>query len=77
MTRPDGNAVLLETVGGRLRTLRTKRRRQQAEVADALGISAGTLSNYETGKRAIPLGVLIGLARLYGVRLSAIVNERD
>ena len=49
----------------RLRDLREDRDMTQAQVASLLGIDQRVYSNYETGKREIPLRHLIVLADYY------------
>ena len=51
----------------RLRDLREDRDMTQAQVASLLGIDQRVYSNYETGKREIPLRHLIVLADYYHV----------
>lgn len=49
----------------RLRDLREDQDLAQKEVAAFLGIDQRVYSNYETGKREIPVHLLIRLAELY------------
>lgn len=51
----------------RLRDMREDHDLSQAQVANKLGIDQRVYSNYETGKREIPLTCLIKLAKLYHV----------
>ncbi|MCH8199986.1 MAG: helix-turn-helix transcriptional regulator [Chloroflexi bacterium] len=48
-------------VGQRLREWRLKRALSQAEVARVAGITQASLSNYETGKRDMPLSTFLGV----------------
>lgn len=56
----------------------TEARRQsglsQQEVAEALDVSRQAVSRWETGAAAPSTENLVGLARLYGVALDALVN---
>ena len=46
------------------------------KVAEFLNVTHTTISNYETGKRDIPLNVLSKLAEdLYGIDLSVLINQ--
>lgn len=49
----------------RIRALREDRDWSQQELADTLHINRRTYSAYETGVNAIPLDILIALARIY------------
>jgi DNA-binding transcriptional regulator YiaG len=61
--RADSEVNLLE-VGARIRRLRG--RITQEEFSRALGISQAQLSKYELGLSAVPLGVLMKLAKKSG-----------
>ena len=47
----------------------------QKEIAALLGIDQRTYSNYETGKREIPVHYLITLANFYQVSIDYIVGR--
>lgn len=51
----------------RIRDLREDRDLEQKEVAAFLGIDQRVYSNYETGKREIPVRLLVRLADFYEV----------
>ena len=51
--------------GLKLKQLRRKNGYTREEVAEQLGISVNTVSNYESNKTPIPLSVMIKLSRLY------------
>lgn len=59
----------------RLRDLREDRDRKQKEVAAILGIDQRVYSNYETGKREIPLRHLMVLADYYQVSLDYLTGR--
>jgi DNA-binding transcriptional regulator YiaG len=61
--RADSDVNLFE-VGTRIRKLRGQI--TQEEFARALGISQAQLSKYELGQSAVPLGVLVKLAKKSG-----------
>lgn len=50
--------------------VRTKLNLTQSEVADAIGISRHSLSNYEYGKSEMPITVSIRLREFYNVKVS-------
>lgn len=59
----------------RLRDLRQDADKGQKEIAALLGIDQRTYSNYETGKREIPVHLLIILADYYGASIDYIVGR--
>lgn len=66
-----------ERLGRRLRTIRTQRGRTLAEVENATGISASTLSRLESGQRRATIDLLLPLARVYGVTLDELVGAPE
>ena len=68
----DGD--VLQTVGPRLRALRTERGATLGEIAATTGISVSTLSRLESGGRRPTLELLLPLARTYGVALDDLVD---
>ncbi len=65
---------MLEGLGRALVRARERSRLSQEAAAQAVGLNRVLLSYYETGRRQPPLGVLVSLARLYGVPLSALLE---
>lgn len=61
----------------RLRNLREDLDLSQAQVAAVLGIDQRVYSNYETGKRDIPLRHLITLADYYHVTTDYILEREQ
>ena len=61
----------------RLRDLREDKDLAQKEVAAHLGIDQRVYSNYETGKREIPVHLVIKLARFYNTSTDYILELRD
>lgn len=51
-----------EATGSRLREIRLRKGKTQADVAWLSGITQAALSNYENGKRDIPLRSLLALS---------------
>lgn len=58
----------------RIRDCREDKDWTQAQVAEYLGIDQRTYSNYETGRREIPVHLLIALSKLYGVSVDYLVS---
>jgi Zn-dependent peptidase ImmA (M78 family)/DNA-binding XRE family transcriptional regulator len=54
---------------------RAKAGLSQEAVAEAIGVNRVLLSYYETGRRQPPLGVVVALARLYGLSVSDLLGE--
>ncbi|MCK1564282.1 DUF2083 domain-containing protein, partial [Bradyrhizobium sp. 173] len=63
--------------GDRLRRLREQRSTTQAELADALGISAGYLSQMEGDQRPITRKLLMRLSRLLGIEPNYFAADDD
>lgn len=61
----------------RLRDMREDHDLVQKEVAAQLGIDQRVYSTYETGKREIPLHLLITLARLYNTSTDYLLGLTD
>ena len=60
----------------RLRDLREDKDMKQKEVAAILGIDQRVYSNYETGKREIPLHHLVVLADFYHVTTDYLLGRK-
>ena len=83
----DGTAVitvqsrdeveLRSDVGRRIREWRLRRELSQAEVARRAGITQASLSNYENGKRDLPLSTLIGVAGALNVSIGELLDLPD
>lgn len=61
----------------RLKDLRVENQETQQQIADFLHINQNTYSQYENGKRQIPLDALISLAFHYDVSVDYILNITD
>ncbi|MBO5359766.1 MAG: helix-turn-helix transcriptional regulator [Clostridia bacterium] len=61
----------------RLRDLREDHDLMQKEIAAILGIDQRVYSNYETGKREIPVHLLITLADYYKTSTDYILGRTD
>lgn len=61
----------------RIRDLREDNDKYQKEIAQLLGISQQYYSEYEKGKRTIPIGHLITLAKYYNTSIDYIVGLSD
>ena len=65
-------------IGKKLQQLRKGRKLSQQELADKMGISRATVSNYEVGRRAPHLSELQRFAEFYGVGLDHFgVSSKD
>jgi transcriptional regulator with XRE-family HTH domain len=70
----DDVAAIVDGIGSRLRTVRTKTGATLEAVARATGISLSTLSRLESGKRRPTLELLIPLARHYRIALDDLID---
>ena len=66
-----------DSLGRRLRTLRTKRKVPLSTVSAVTGISASFLSLLEQGRTDVSLGRLLPLLDYYGLELSDILVDRS
>jgi transcriptional regulator with XRE-family HTH domain len=71
---PDTTDAVIDAVGPRLRTLRTRRNTTLAELSSRTGISVSTLSRLESGQRRPTLELLLPLARAHRVALDDLVG---
>lgn len=70
-------ATLCTDVGQKLRQWRLRRELSQADVARGAGITQASLSNYENGKRDMPLSTLVGVAAALNVSLGDLLELPD
>lgn len=63
------------SLGTTISRLRAKQHLSQGELADALGVSRQSVSKWETDSSVPELDKLVGLSRLFGVTLDALVLE--
>ena len=61
-------------VGQRVREWRLRRELSQADVARVTGITQASLSNYENGKRDMPLSTLLGVSAALNVSLGDLLD---
>ena len=61
----------------RIRDLREDHDYTRVLLDDHLHITQAAYSNYETGERAVPLEILIKLARFYNVSVDYLLGETD
>jgi transcriptional regulator with XRE-family HTH domain len=66
-----------ERIPARLRQLRRERGATLATVAERVGVSATHLSRLEKGERLPSVGLLLQLARSYGLTLSQLVGDEQ
>ena len=70
-------ATLRTDVGTKIREWRLRRELSQADVARRAGITQASLSNYENGKRDMPLSTLVGVAAALNVSLGDLLELPD
>ena len=66
-----------ENLGGKIKGLRIQMNLTQAEVASALDVTPGYISNVENNRSAMSLRILIYYAKLMGISLDTLIGEID
>ena len=74
MARAD--AIAATPVKNRLKSLRTERGWSQAELAERLDVSRQSVNSIETGKYDPSLPLAFKIARLFGVPIETIFQDR-
>ena len=77
MTTDASRRELRADIGLRIREWRLRREMSQADVARHASITQASLSNYENGKRDMPLSTLIGVAGALNVSLGDLLDLPD
>ncbi|MCY4638732.1 MAG: helix-turn-helix domain-containing protein [Chloroflexi bacterium] len=70
-------AARRRATGQRIREWRQRRALSQSTVARAADITQASLSNYETGKRDLPLATLLNLAAALDVPVGDLISTPD
>ena len=73
----DFNMNEKENYGARIKELRIKMKLTQADVAKALNVTPGYISNVENNRTAMSLRILIYFARLMNISLDALVGQLE
>lgn len=68
---------LIKTMGKRMRLMRIEKEWTQAELAEKVGLTQGSITFYETGQRAIQFHIAIKMANLFGVSLDYLLGVSD
>ena len=63
--------------GLRLRELREKKRLSQQQLADWLGLTRSSISNYENNTQTLPADTLVRLADIYGVSVDYLLGVKN
>ncbi|MCD7957273.1 MAG: helix-turn-helix domain-containing protein [Lachnospiraceae bacterium] len=66
-----------EKLGGKIKELRIQMDLTQAEVASALEVTPGYISNVENNRSAMSLRILIYYAKLMGISLDSLIGTID
>lgn len=66
-----------EHLGTKIKTLRTEMNLTQTDVANALHVTPGYISNVENNRTAMSLRILTYYAKLLGISLDSLVGEID
>ena len=71
------NQIDYENLGTRMKELRIKMKLTQAEVAKALNVTPGSISNVENNRTAMSMRILIYYARLLNISLDSLIGRID
>jgi len=74
-TRVDANHRALRAIGRAARQARLAAGMRQHHLAEAIGVSRGTIANIERGSQNTTVGVLFILAMACGTSLDALVSD--
>ena len=66
LSRKDWDAAYDARVGARTRSRRELAGKRQVDAADAIGVTLGQMSRYETGEHPLTPSKLARLAKFYG-----------
>ncbi|MBQ6925522.1 MAG: helix-turn-helix transcriptional regulator [Kiritimatiellae bacterium] len=66
-----------ENFSSRLRALRLKSGRSQADICKALDVKQGTYSTWELGKYEPPLRLVVQIAQLFGVTTDYLLGANE
>jgi len=66
-----------ENLGTKMKALRIQKKLTQAEVASALGVTPGYISNVENNRTAMSLRILVYYAKLLNLSLDALIGTID
>jgi transcriptional regulator with XRE-family HTH domain len=66
-----------ETIAKRIKTLRTLNGMSQRSLADQLGITAVTVSDYERGRVDLNLSKLVELSRIFNISIHELLSESE
>lgn len=61
----------------RIVALRHENKLSQTDLANKLGVLSTTLSNYEVGRRIIPLKIVVEIATIFDVTVDYLVGKTD
>ena len=71
------NQIDYENLGSRMKELRIQMHLTQAEVARALNVTPGYISNVENNRTAMSLRILIYYAKLLDLSLDSLIGRID
>ncbi|MCC8139787.1 MAG: helix-turn-helix domain-containing protein [Lachnospiraceae bacterium] len=66
-----------ENLGGKMKELRIQKKLTQVEVAAALDVTPGYISNVENNRTAMSLRILVYYAKLLNISLDSLVGKID
>ena len=67
----------MNTIADRIKELRERSDKTQADLAKIIGVSPGTISNYENGAREPSIRIINALVECFGVSADYIMGKTD
>ena len=64
-------------LGDRIKLYRENRKMTQNDLADTLGVSAGTISKYESGSLEPSIESIKRLAELFEISIDELLNDKE
>ena len=65
------------TIGSRIKSARKSRRMSQEELGNLVGIGKSSISDWESGKRAVPIDVVEQIAKILDVSVQYIMGWKE
>lgn len=62
-------------IGERIKSIRQENGYSQSELGDLLGVSANTVSRWETGKALPPLDICVAIGKVFSVSMDFLIND--
>ncbi len=70
-------AAINEAIGAELRALRSRRRWNQVELADAIGVDKKTIGRLERGERSMTITQMYKICKVFGIKPSHLLGSAE